>query len=80
MSRSKIFASTLGAFQIFCRYWKDKPTFFMVTKQDRMIPPSQQRSMATRAGAKVLEIDSSHAVMLSHPQDVADFIAGAAGE
>jgi pimeloyl-ACP methyl ester carboxylesterase len=72
----------LGAVQtkITAPAWKDKPTFFMVTKQDRMIPPSQQRSMAARAGAKVLEIDSSHAVMLSHPQDVADFIAGAAGE
>lgn len=58
--------------------WKDKPTYFMVTKNDHMIPPSQQRSMAARAGAKVVEIDSSHAVMLSHPQDVADFIANAA--
>ncbi|WP_259665046.1 alpha/beta hydrolase [Rhizobium bangladeshense] len=58
--------------------WKDKPTYFMVTKNDHMIPPSQQRSMAARAGAKVIEIDSSHAVMLSHPQDVADFIASAA--
>ena len=72
----------LGAVQtkITAPAWKDKPTFFMVTKQDHMIPPSQQRSMAARAGAKVLEIDSSHAVMLSHPQDVADFIVGAAGE
>lgn len=59
--------------------WKQKPTYFMVTTNDRMIPPSQQRAMAARAGAKVVEIRSSHAVMLSHPRDVADFIAGAAG-
>jgi pimeloyl-ACP methyl ester carboxylesterase len=43
-----------------------------------MIPPSQQRAMAARAKAKVVEIESSHAVMLSHPQDVADFIESAA--
>ncbi|MFI0843064.1 alpha/beta hydrolase [Mesorhizobium sp. IMUNJ 23232] len=58
--------------------WKEKPTYFMITTKDHMIPPSQQRSMATRAGAKIVEIDSSHAVMLSHPRDVADFIAGVA--
>ncbi|TCR62922.1 pimeloyl-ACP methyl ester carboxylesterase [Bosea sp. BK604] len=59
--------------------WKQKPTYFMVTTNDHMVPPSQQRSMAARAGAKVVEIGSSHAVMLSHPQDVAKFIASAAG-
>lgn len=59
--------------------WKEKPTYFMVTTEDRMVPTSQQRSMAARAGAKVLEIASSHAVMLSHPQDVAAFIISAAG-
>lgn len=45
--------------------WKDKPTYFMVTTKDHMIPPSQQRANAARAKAKVVEIDSSHAVMLS---------------
>ena len=72
----------LGAVQakITAPAWKEKPIYFMVTTKDHMIPPSQQRSMAARAGAKVLEIDSSHAVMLSHPQDVADFIVSAAGE
>ncbi|TIV46098.1 MAG: alpha/beta hydrolase, partial [Mesorhizobium sp.] len=45
-----------------------------------MIPPSQQRANAARAKAKVVEIDSSHAVMLSHPQEVADFIAGVAAQ
>jgi len=59
--------------------WKEKPTFFMVTTKDRIIPPSQQRAMSARTGGKVVEIDSSHAVMLSHPQDVAAFIIKAAG-
>jgi pimeloyl-ACP methyl ester carboxylesterase len=50
----------------------------MLTANDHMIPPSQQRSMAARAGAKVVEINSSHAVMLSHPKEVAAFIASVA--
>lgn len=59
--------------------WKEKPTYFMVTTLDRMVPPSQQRAMAARAGAKVAEIASSHAAVLSHPEEVAAFIASAAG-
>lgn len=54
--------------------WKTKPSFFLVTTNDHMIPPSAQRTMARRSGATVAEIASSHAVMLSHPQDVAAFI------
>ena len=58
--------------------WKVKPTYFLLTTQDHMIPPSTQRMMAKRTGGKLVEIGSSHAVMLSHPQDVASFIENAA--
>jgi pimeloyl-ACP methyl ester carboxylesterase len=58
--------------------WKAKPTFYLVAKADRMVPPSAQRRMAERAGAKLSEIGSSHAAMLSHPREVAAFIAAAA--
>lgn len=58
--------------------WKDKPSSFMVTTQDLMIPPTLQRRMAARAGGRTVEIASSHAVMLRYPERVADFIAGAA--
>jgi pimeloyl-ACP methyl ester carboxylesterase len=60
--------------------WKDKPAHFMLTTQDHMIPPSAQRAMATRAKAKLVELPSGHAVMLSHPADVAAFIESAAVE
>jgi pimeloyl-ACP methyl ester carboxylesterase len=59
--------------------WKIKPTFYLVAKTDRMVPPSAQRRMAERAGASLSEIDSSHAAMLSHPREVAAFSAAAAG-
>ncbi|MBY5916495.1 alpha/beta hydrolase [Rhizobium leguminosarum] len=58
--------------------WKTKPSFYLVASADRMVPPSAQRRMARRAAATITEIDSSHAVMMSHPRDVAAFIAAAA--
>lgn len=54
--------------------WKVKPAAYLVTTQDRMIPPSVQRMMAKRSGARTTELASSHAVMLSHPHEVAAFI------
>jgi pimeloyl-ACP methyl ester carboxylesterase len=54
--------------------WKTKPTYFLVTTQDHMIPTPQQREMAARAHAETIEVESSHAVMLSHPDQVAHFI------
>ncbi|TCT04776.1 alpha/beta fold hydrolase [Aquabacter spiritensis] len=59
--------------------WKTKPTFYMLAAGDLMIPPSAQRRMAERIGASLVEIKSSHAVMLAYPQDVSDFIENAAG-
>jgi pimeloyl-ACP methyl ester carboxylesterase len=59
--------------------WKAKPSYFLVTTQDHMVPPTAQRAMAARAGGKTTEIASSHAVMLSHPAEVAAFIESADG-
>lgn len=58
--------------------WKAKPSHFMVTTKDMMIPPTFQRAFAKRARATTVEIESSHAVMLSHPDKVAAFIEKAA--
>ncbi|WP_198350981.1 alpha/beta hydrolase [Flavisphingomonas formosensis] len=60
--------------------WRDKPVRWMLPKQDHMVSPTTQRFMATRAKAKVTEINSSHAVMLSHPKDVAAFIEASAAD
>jgi pimeloyl-ACP methyl ester carboxylesterase len=57
--------------------WKTKPTYYMVTSEDHIIPPTVQRTMAKRSGAKMTEMKSSHAVMLSHPREVAAFIRNA---
>ncbi|OJU14577.1 MAG: alpha/beta hydrolase [Sphingomonas sp. 66-10] len=60
--------------------WRDKPVHWMLTTQDHMVPPTTQRFMATRAKAKLTEIHSSHAVMFSHPKEVAAFIEAAAAD
>lgn len=54
--------------------WRAKPSYFMVTTKDMMIPPTFQRGFAKRARSVTKEIDSSHAVMLSHAKEVAAFI------
>ena len=58
--------------------WRAKPCWYLVTTEDRMIPPAAQRAMADRAGASVSEIAASHAVYVSQPQVVADLIKQAA--
>ncbi|PDS99253.1 alpha/beta hydrolase [Rhizobium sp. S9] len=58
--------------------WRSKPSFYLVASADRMVPPSAQRRMARRAGASITEIDSSHAAMMSHPEEVAAFLTAAA--
>ena len=60
--------------------WKSKPSWYLVTTEDRMIPPPAQRFMAQRAGATVVEVAGSHAVFISQPAVVADLIAQAAKE
>jgi len=58
--------------------WKTKPSYGIVATQDRMINPDLERWMYKRAGAKVTEIEGSHAVFLSKPNDVARLIELAA--
>ena len=58
--------------------WKTKKSWAIVSKDDRMIPPDAERSMAKRANAVVTEIASSHVVFMSHPKEVAAVIEAAA--
>jgi pimeloyl-ACP methyl ester carboxylesterase len=58
--------------------WKSKPSWYLVTTEDRMIPPDAQRAMSKRAGSKVTEVKGSHAVFISQPAAVASLIEQAA--
>jgi pimeloyl-ACP methyl ester carboxylesterase len=58
--------------------WKTVPSWAIVTTSDRSLPPAVLRFMADRAGSHAVEIDSSHAVPVSHPDAVADVLLAAA--
>jgi pimeloyl-ACP methyl ester carboxylesterase len=58
--------------------WRQKPSFYLVATEDRMIPPPLQRSMAERTGATVAETPASHSLYLSQPQATTDLINQAA--
>lgn len=58
--------------------WKSKPSYYLVSSDDHMIPPPAQRAMAKRAGATTLETHGSHAVYVSKPAEVARLIEEAA--
>lgn len=58
--------------------WKAKPSWFLVSGNDRIIPPAAQRAMAGRARATIAEVPASHAVYVANPRAVAAIIAQAA--
>jgi pimeloyl-ACP methyl ester carboxylesterase len=58
--------------------WKNKPSWYLVATDDKMIPPPAQRSMSKRAGSTVVEVKGSHAVYVSRPDAVAALIEKAA--
>jgi pimeloyl-ACP methyl ester carboxylesterase len=58
--------------------WKSKPSWYLVSTEDHMIPPPAQRMMAKRAGATVVEVAGSHAIYVSKPDAVARIIEEAA--
>jgi pimeloyl-ACP methyl ester carboxylesterase len=58
--------------------WKNKPSWYLVATDDKMIPPDAQRLMSKRAGATVVETKGSHAFYVSRPAPVAALIKQAA--
>src|ERR1700732_2092164 len=58
--------------------WRTKPSWYLVTTEDKMIPPDAQRVMSKRAGSTVVEVKGSHALYVSQPQAVAHLIEKAA--
>ncbi|GLZ43458.1 alpha/beta hydrolase [Actinokineospora sp. NBRC 105648] len=58
--------------------WRTVPSWALVAKQDRAIPPALERFEAQRAGSRTVEIDSSHVAMITHPDVVTRLITSAA--
>lgn len=70
--------STLGEAMSGEPAWKTIPSWFLVAKQDQVIPPATQEEMAERAGATTVAIDSSHVAMMSHHGKTTTLIVKAA--
>src|SRR5205085_10570103 len=60
--------------------WRTKPSWYLVSTEDRMIPPPAQRDMSKRARSTVAEVAGSHAIYVSQPKPVAAFIEKAANQ
>jgi pimeloyl-ACP methyl ester carboxylesterase len=58
--------------------WHDKPSYGIVAIQDKALNPDLERWMYKRSGAKVTEVQASHAVYMSQPAAVAKVIEDAA--
>jgi pimeloyl-ACP methyl ester carboxylesterase len=57
--------------------WKDRPSWFLVAGQDRMINPDTQRFMAERMKAKVRSHPVDHTPIVTAPGVVVDIIRDA---
>ncbi|AJF68371.1 alpha/beta hydrolase [Streptomyces vietnamensis] len=70
-------ASTFGD-DVTAPAWRNKPCWYQVSTQDRMIHPDNERRMAQRMNPrKTVELDASHASLASQPKAVVDLIEDA---
>ncbi|MFJ8601675.1 alpha/beta fold hydrolase [Streptomyces shenzhenensis] len=57
--------------------WKDRPSWFLIAEQDRMIDPDTQRFMAERMGAHARPRPVDHAPLVTAPHEVVDIVRDA---
>ena len=58
--------------------WKNKPTWFVIASNDRVISPTLEHTEAQNMHATTIAVPTSHVAMLAAPEIVAAFIAEAA--
>jgi pimeloyl-ACP methyl ester carboxylesterase len=57
--------------------WKQLPTWFEVSEGDHIIPPDVQRNFAKRMNATTISLNSSHASLVTPPDEIAELILNA---
>jgi pimeloyl-ACP methyl ester carboxylesterase len=57
--------------------WKQLPTWYQVSENDRAIPPAIERIFAKQMNATTISLPSSHASIISHPNEIAELILNA---
>ncbi|MGW5188098.1 alpha/beta hydrolase [Kribbella sp. NPDC004138] len=58
--------------------WKTIPSWDLIGTEDQVIPPAEQRIMAARAGAHVVQFKAPHLSMVYRPAVVTDLVVTAA--
>lgn len=58
--------------------WRTKPSWAVIARQDKAFDQRMLQDMAKRIGAKVTEVDASHALFMTQPDVIADVIDTAA--
>jgi pimeloyl-ACP methyl ester carboxylesterase len=54
--------------------WKTKPSWFLVTTKDRVVPVELARNMAHKLNAETVEVASCQAVIVAHPEEASSLI------
>jgi pimeloyl-ACP methyl ester carboxylesterase len=82
--QSRVLAATQGpirgsafADKVTVAAWRSKPSWYLVTEQDRMIYPQLQREMAARINARVSAVRASHVPFISAPKETTAIILDA---
>jgi pimeloyl-ACP methyl ester carboxylesterase len=57
--------------------WKQYPTWYQISENDRMIPPDTERQFAKQMNATTISLPASHASLVSHPNEIAQLILNA---
>jgi len=57
--------------------WKQLPSWYQVSSNDRMIPPDTERMFAKRMNATTISLPASHSSYVSHPAEIAQLILNA---
>jgi pimeloyl-ACP methyl ester carboxylesterase len=58
--------------------WKTKPSWVVISADDRMLPPAMEESAAKKLGATAVTLQTCHLAMLQEPEKVAEVIDDAA--
>jgi pimeloyl-ACP methyl ester carboxylesterase len=58
--------------------WKTKPSWVVISADDRMLPPAMEQANATKLNATATTLQTCHLAMLQEPEKVAAVIDDAA--
>ncbi|GAA3560660.1 alpha/beta hydrolase [Kribbella ginsengisoli] len=73
-TQSPVASTALGEPSAGVPAWKKIPSWYLVSDDDHLIPPSAARFMATRAHSHIVEADTPHAAQVTNPGIVTSLI------